>query len=57
VIISTVAGDGTTGYSGDGGAPTSAELNSPNGVAVDADANLYIADYVNQRVRKVTMPR
>ena len=53
-IISTVAGDGTQGYSGDGGPATSAELNSPNGVAPDSSGNLYIADYVNQRIRKVT---
>ena len=53
-IISTVAGDGTPGYNGDGGAATSAELYSPEGVAVDSRGNLYIADYQNQRIRKVT---
>ena len=53
-IITTVAGNGTQGYQGDGGLATSAELNYPNAVAVDAAGNLYIADLGNQRVRKVT---
>ena len=44
-IITTVAGTGTAGYSGDGGQATSAQLNGPIGVAVDAPGNLYIADY------------
>ena len=52
-IISTVAGNGTAGYSGDGGAATSAELNYPYGVAVDASGNLYIADAYNSRIRQV----
>ena len=52
--ITTVAGNGTQGYSGDGGPATSAELNYPYGVAVDAAGNLYIADTSNYRVRKVT---
>jgi len=51
--ISTVAGNGTAGYSGDGGPATDAQLNAPNGIAVDAANNLYIADYGNERVRKV----
>jgi sugar lactone lactonase YvrE len=51
--ISTVAGNGAPGFSGDGAAATSAELNSPVGVAIDALGNLYIADTLNQRVRKV----
>ena len=53
-IISTVAGNGSAGYSGDGGAATAAELNEPLGVTVDASGNLYIADYVNNVIRKVT---
>ena len=53
-IISTVAGNGTPDYSGDGGAATSAELNQPAGVAVDGLGNLYIADTSNNRIRKVT---
>jgi hypothetical protein len=52
--ISTVAGNGTAGYSGDGGPATSAELNGPYGVALDANGNLYISEYYNERVRKVT---
>jgi hypothetical protein len=52
--ITTVAGDGTTGFSGDGGPATNASLNLPTGVAVDAAGNLYITDQGNQRVRKVS---
>jgi trimeric autotransporter adhesin len=52
-IITTVAGNGTSGFSGDGGAATSAELNTPAGIALDAVGNLYIADAPNNRVRKV----
>ncbi|MFK0174102.1 RICIN domain-containing protein [Streptomyces sp. NPDC090306] len=51
--ISTVAGTGTDGFSGDGGPATSAQLNYPFGLAVDCVGALYIADYVNNRVRKV----
>src|SRR5437016_6111422 len=51
--ITTVAGNGTAGYNGDNIAATSAELNCPFGVAVDSAGNLYIADYHNQRIRKV----
>jgi trimeric autotransporter adhesin len=53
-IITTVAGDGTMSYGGDGGLATSAGLYSPNGVAVDASGNIYIADTVNSRIRLVT---
>ena len=52
-IITTVAGSGTSGYSGDGGTATSAKLNFPQSVAVDSTGNLYIADSTNNRVRKV----
>jgi hypothetical protein len=51
--ISTVAGDGTQGYTGNGGAATSAEINAPQGVAVDSAGNLYIADTQNSAIRKV----
>jgi sugar lactone lactonase YvrE len=51
--ITTVAGDGTKGFSGDGGGATSAELDHPSGIAVDASGNLYIADVAFDRVRKV----
>jgi trimeric autotransporter adhesin len=53
-VISTIAGNGTAGYSGDGGAATAAELNYPNGVAVDGSGNVYIADTYNHRIRKVS---
>jgi RHS repeat-associated protein len=52
-IITTVAGTGTPGYSGDGGLSVAAGLNDPTAVAVDGVGNLYIADAGNQRVRKV----
>ncbi|MFL6466137.1 MAG: BACON domain-containing protein [Bryobacteraceae bacterium] len=52
-IITTVAGNGTAGFSGDGGPATSAQLDSPIGVAVDTPGNLYIVDSVNNRIRKV----
>ncbi|MFF2721305.1 RICIN domain-containing protein [Streptomyces sp. NPDC058011] len=52
--ISTVAGKGTAGFSGDGGPATSAQLNLPLGVVVDSTGTLYISDYNNHRVRKVT---
>ncbi len=52
-IISTVAGNGTAGYSGDGGQATAAEINSPDGVYVDGSGNIFIADQVNNRVRKI----
>ena len=52
--ISTVAGNGTAGYSGDGGLATSAELTDPFGIAVDSSDDLFIADTGNNRVRKVT---
>jgi sugar lactone lactonase YvrE len=51
--ITTVAGNGTKGYSGDGGPATSAELHYPDGVTVDSAGNLYIADTNNNRVREV----
>ena len=51
--ISTVAGTGTPGYLGDGGTARSAWLNGPEGVALDAAGNLYIADTFNGRVRRV----
>ena len=53
--ISTVAGNGTAGFSGDGGPATAAELLDPFGIAVDGSGNLYIGDFDNLRVRKVTL--
>ena len=55
-VITTVAGDGTQGYGGDGGAATAAQLNQPIGVALDGAGNLYIADTDNNRIRKVGPP-
>jgi uncharacterized protein (TIGR03437 family) len=53
-IITTVAGNGLAGFSGDGGPATSARLASARGVAVDASGNLFIADAGNHRIRKVS---
>jgi hypothetical protein len=53
-IITTIVGNGTAGFSGDGGLATSAEINLPYGIAFDAAGNLYIADQNNNRIRKVT---
>jgi uncharacterized protein (TIGR03437 family) len=53
-VISTLAGTGTAGYSGDGSAAAGAQLRGPQGVAVDSSGNVYIADTGNSRVRKVT---
>ncbi len=51
--ISTVAGTGTAGFSGDGGPAAAAQLNLPNDAAVDAAGNVYIADASNHRIRKI----
>lgn len=53
-IITTVAGNGTPGFSGDGGLATSAQINEPMGVAVDNLGNIYISDSFNYRIRKVS---
>lgn len=53
-IITTVAGNGTAGFSGDGGAATAAKINLPSGVSSDTQGNLYIADTQNNRIRKVS---
>jgi len=52
-IITTVAGNGTQGYSGDNGPATAASFDYPRDVTVDSSGNLYIADYINNRIRKV----
>ncbi len=52
-VITTVAGNGSFGFSGDGRAATSAALNYPAGLVVDAAGNLFIADTANNRVRRV----
>jgi gliding motility-associated-like protein len=52
-VITTVAGSGGTGFSGDGGPATSAQFSNPISVAVDASGNMYVADYYNHRLRKI----
>jgi hypothetical protein len=54
--ITMVAGNGYTGFGGDGGSATLAELCAPEGLAFDKSGSLYIADWCNYRVRKVTFP-
>ncbi len=53
-VISTIAGTGAAGSSGDNGAAASAQLNAPQGIAVDASGDIYVADTVNARVRKIS---
>ena len=53
-LISTVAGTGFAGFSGDGGTPTLAMLNAPTGIAVDSAGNLFIVDRGNSRIREVS---
>ena len=53
-VITTVAGNGLSGFSGDGGPATSASLAGPAGVAVDGGGNVLIADYWNHCIRRVT---
>jgi len=52
--ITTIAGTGTPGYSGDGAAAAAAQLSLPSAVAVDSSGNIYVADTNNQRIRKIT---
>jgi sugar lactone lactonase YvrE len=52
-VIHAVSGTGTAGFSGDNGPASAAQLSSPQGLAIDAQGNLYIADENNNRVRKV----
>ncbi len=52
-LISTVAGNGSQGFSGDGGKVTRASLDEPRGIAIDAAGNIYIADTNNNRIRRV----
>lgn len=52
-VITTVAGTGSIGFSGDGGSATNAKLSSVTGVAVDAFGNCFISDSLNNRIRKI----
>ncbi len=52
-IINTVTGNGSDGYSGDNGPATKASLNHPGGVAISQEGNIFIADILNSRIRKV----
>src|SRR5262249_44839710 len=52
--INTVAGDGSAGHTGDGGQAIKATLNIPEGIAVDSSDNLYISEYGDNQIRKVS---
>src|SRR5688572_13523742 len=53
-VLTVIAGTGAPGFSGDGGPALSAQLSDPDGLALDASGNLFIADRGNNRIRKVT---
>jgi hypothetical protein len=54
MVVSTVVGNGTPGYSGDGGSCTAASLNQPSGIVVAADGSMYVSDTYNDRIRHVS---
>lgn len=54
-IVTTVAGNGTAGYSGDGGPAINAAINTPHGIRVDKLGNIYFADTYNNRIRKINV--
>ena len=51
--LSTIVGSGIKGSDGDGGLAAKARLNNPSGLAIDGDGNLYISEYVGNRIRRV----
>lgn len=53
LTIETISGDGTPGYSGDDGPATAAQLNAPTGLAVDVSGRIFVADFDNNRVRRL----
>ena len=54
-IITTIAGTGSAGYSGDGGQATSADIQSPHGIAIDSSGNVYFSEWSTNHVRKITV--
>ena len=54
-VVTTVAGNGIAGFSGDNGLAINAQLNNPTGLTLDGSGNLYIADFSNKRIRKVSL--
>jgi hypothetical protein len=55
-IINTIAGDGSYGYSGDGGPALSAQFNYPGGIIIDSTGNIYVADFDHSVIRKISAP-
>lgn len=52
-VITTIAGTGTAGFSGDGGAATAAQFSRPYALAIDGSGNIYVSDFSNNRIRKI----
>src|SRR4029077_3776458 len=52
-VITTIAGNGEAGYGGDGGPAVRASLNEPYGIAIDRAGNIFVADRLNRRIRRI----